>query len=306
MYDRFGHAGAESGFARGFEGFGFGGFGDIFDAFFGGSQARRRGPRKGADIRQQVTLTFEEAAFGTEKEVEFPSVEQCTRCKGLRAEPGTDPERCPNCGGTGELRRVQQSIFGQFVNVATCDRCGGEGRIVKTPCKQCRGLGYERKTRKLQVKFPPGIDDGTQLRLSGEGQVGQRGGPRGNLYIQVNVLPHEHFVRDGDDLVYHLNLNIAQAALGHEAEVPTLGGGTHTLRIPPGTQSGEVFVVRGQGVQHLRGSGRGDLLVRVNTVTPKHLTQRQKELLAELAETLGTPDAGEDRGIFDRIKDAFG
>ena len=305
MYDRFGHAGAEQAFARGFEGFSFGGFGDIFDAFFGGTTARRRQPRRGADLRQRVTLTFEEAAFGCEKTVEATSLEVCSRCNGLRAEPGTEPEKCANCGGTGELRRVQQSIFGQFVNVATCDRCGGEGRVVANPCKACRGAGREERSRRLQVKFPAGIDDGAQMRLSGEGESGLYGGPRGNLYLDIAVKPHKTFRRDGDDLICDLELNIAQAALGEELEVPTLDE-AESLRIPPGTQSGEVFVLRGRWVPHLRAHGRGDLLVRAQVVTPKHLTPEQKRLLAALAESLGTPVSSDDKGILDRIKDALG
>ncbi len=305
MYDRFGHAGTEAPFgARGFEGFGFGGFGDIFDAFFGGTTARRRAPRRGADLRMQVKLTFEEAAFGCEKTIELTSTENCSRCKGQRAEPGTELERCANCNGTGELRRVQQSIFGQFVNVASCDRCGGEGRVITSPCRNCRGAGREKRSRRLQVKFPPGIDDGAQMRLAGEGEPGVQGGSRGNLYLLVAVKPHKLFQRDGDDLLYLLELNIAQAALGDEVEVPTLDG-AESLRVPAGTQSGEVFVVRGQGVPHLRSAGRGDLLVRTQVATPKHLTQKQKELLAELAESMGKPISPDDKGLLDRIKDAL-
>ncbi len=305
-YDRFGHAGVESPVgARGFEGFGFGGFGDIFDAFFGGTTARRRGPRRGGDVRQELRLSFEEAAFGCERTVEIKSIEACSRCNGLRAEPGTEPERCGNCGGQGEVRRVQQSIFGQFVNVATCDRCGGEGRVITRPCRSCRGAGHERRARHLQVKFPAGIDDSAQMRLSGEGDVGLFGGPRGNLYLHVAVQPHPLFQRDDDDLIYDLELNFAQAALGDEVEVPTLDG-SETLRVAPGTQSGELSILRGKGVPHLRASGRGDLLVRAHVVTPKDLTPRQKELLAELAQSLGTPASPDDKGILDRIKDALG
>jgi len=304
MYDRFGHAGAEQAFGRGFEGFNFGGFGDIFDAFFGGATAQRRGPRKGTDLRQRVTLTFEEAAFGTERTVEVPSVELCERCNGLRAEPGSQPEKCTNCDGTGELRRVQTSVFGQFVNVAMCDRCRGEGRIVTHPCKSCRGTGFEKRTRKLEVKFPAGVDDGNQMRLAGEGEVGLHGGPRGNLYVQIQVKPHKHFQRDGDDLVYNLEMNIAQAALGSEVEVPTLDG-AEPLRISPGTQSGEVFVLRGKGIPHLRSHGRGDLLVHMQVVTPKDLTPEQKDLLAKLAESLGTPLSPDDKSLLGKIKDAL-
>jgi molecular chaperone DnaJ len=305
VYDRFGHAGAEQQFAgRGFEGFTFGGFGDIFDAFFGGTTGRRRSPRRGADIRQRLTLTFEEAAFGADKKVQVEGVELCSRCKGVRAEPGSEPERCPTCEGAGEVRRVQHSVFGQFVNVSTCDRCGGEGRVVPNPCRSCRGVGYEKGSRTLEVKFPAGIDDGSQLRLSSEGDVGVFGGPRGNLYLQVMVKPHKLFQRDGDDLIYNLELNIAQAALGDHVQVPTLEE-PEALRIPPGTQSGEAFVIRGKGVPHLRGGGRGDLLVRMQVLTPKNLSPEQKRLLAELAESLGTPASDDDKGILGRIKDAL-
>ena len=306
MYDRFGHAGAESPLgSQGFEGFSFGGFGDIFDAFFGGANSRRRSPRRGGDLRQHVTLTFEEAAFGSEKTVQVTGAEPCSSCNGLGAEPGTEPERCENCGGKGEIRRVQQSVFGQFVNVATCDRCGGHGRVIKHRCRQCRGTGQEQRKRRLQVKFPAGIDDGSQMRLSGEGEPGLFGGPRGNLYLAVTVNAHKHFQRDGDDLIYHLDLNIAQAALGDQIEIPTLGG-SESLRIPSGTQSGEVFVLRGHGVTHLRSNGRGDLLIRAQVVTPKNLTPRQSELLEELADSLGTELSADDKGILNRIKDALG
>ena len=304
MYDRFGHDGVAAGMAgRDFEGFGPGGFGDIFDAFFGGGTARRRSPRRGADLRLELRLTFQEAAFGCEKTIEVPSIEICSRCNGHRAEPGTKPESCSNCGGAGEVRRVQRSIFGQFVNVATCDGCGGEGRVIRNPCRDCRGSGREQRVRRLQVKIPAGIDEGAQMRLAGEGEVGLYGGPRGNLFLQFLVKAHKLFQRDGDDLIYQLELNIGQAALGDEVEVPTLEG-SRTLRIPPGSQSGEVFVLRNEGVSHLRSSGRGDLLVRMQVVTPQHLTDRQKELFAELAETLGTPV--DDKGLLNRIKDALG
>ena len=306
LYERFGHAGVESAVGgQGFEGFTFGGFGDIFDAFFGGTTSRRSGPRRGADLRLRVSLGFEEAAFGCEKTVEVEGVELCSRCKGRRAEPGTKPERCGNCGGSGEVRRVQQSVFGRFVNVATCDRCRGEGRVVSHPCRACRGRGQEKRTRRLEIKFPAGIDEGAQMRLAGEGDVGDYGGPRGNLFLLIAVKSDKRFQRDGDDLIYQLELDIAQAALGAEVEVPLLDG-TESVRIPAGTQSGEVFVLRGRGVSHLRGSGRGDLLVRAQVITPKNLSPHQKELLAELAASLGTAGSLADKGILDRIKDALG
>ncbi len=311
MYDRFGHAaaqGGESPFARGFEGFGFGGLGDIFDAFFGGANARaQRGPVRGADVRRSITISFEEAVFGSEKEFDVITAEVCAVCNGLRAEPGTQPERCPQCGGSGEVRRTQQSIFGQFVNVTVCDRCRGEGRIVASPCKNCRGSGREKRKRKLSVKVPAGVDNGSQMRLTGEGEVGAQGGPRGNLYLAINVRPHELFRRDEDDLLLDLDLNFAQVALGDVVEVPTVDGAPHELRVPAGTQTGEVFVVRGKGVPHLRGGGRGDMIVRANVTTPKNLTKDQKALLHQLATSMGSDiNPQEDRGFMGKIKDALG
>jgi molecular chaperone DnaJ len=311
LYDRYGHAATsgENPFARGFDGFsGFGGLGDIFDAFFGGQQGRsRRGPARGADVRRSITLNFEEAVFGADKEFEVQSLEICSVCNGLRAEPGTEPKRCPSCNGTGEVRRAQQSIFGQFVNVTACDRCRGEGRIVETPCKHCRGAGREKKKRKLSVKIPAGVDAGSQMRLTGEGEIGANGGPRGNLYLQINVKAHEVFRRDEDDILLDLHLNFAQVALGDEVEVPTIDGEPHELRVPAGTQTGELFIVKGRGVPHLRGNGRGDMIVRANVVTPKNLSKDQKDLLKQLAESMGSEvKPQEDRGFMGKIKDALG
>jgi molecular chaperone DnaJ len=310
LYDRFGHAatgaGAE-GFARGFDGFGFGGLGDIFDAFFGGAQGRaHRGPTRGADVRRTVTLSFEEAVFGTERKVDVMTAEICAACNGLRAEPGSEPERCPQCNGSGEVRRSQQSIFGQFVNVAICDRCRGDGRIVTNPCKACRGTGREKRKRTLSVKVPAGVDHGSQMRLSGEGELGGQGGPRGNLYLQLNVKPHDVFRRDQDDLLVDLELHFAQVALGDEVEVPTIDGEPHTVRIPAGTQTGEVFVVRGKGVPHLRGGGRGDMIVTASVLTPRNLTKEQKDLLKQLSSSMGhAVRPQEDRGIMGKLKDAL-
>jgi molecular chaperone DnaJ len=310
MYDRFGHAAAsgENPFARGFDGFGFGGLGDIFDAFFGGAQSRtQRGPARGADVRRTITLSFEEAVFGVEREFEVQTAEVCSVCNGLRAEPGTEPKRCPTCNGTGEVRRSQQSIFGQFVNVTMCDRCRGEGRIVETPCRHCRGVGREKKKRKLSVKIPAGVDSGSQMRLTGEGELGTNGGPRGNLYLQITVKQHERFRRDEDDLLLDLDLNFAQVALGDEVAVPTIDGDAHELRIAAGTQTGELFIVKGRGVPHLRGNGRGDLIVRANVVTPRNLTKDQKDLMKRLAESMDSDvKAQEDRGFMGKIKDALG
>ncbi len=308
-YDRFGHAGVD-GQGGGFDGFqGFeGGFGDIFDAFFGGGQRggrRRRGPARGADLRFNLRLTFEEAIFGVEKEIEFQRQERCTRCSGKGAEPGTELATCPDCNGAGEIRRSQQSIFGQFVNVAPCGRCSGEGRIVPNPCEDCRGTGRLRAPRKIAVRVPAGVDDGSQIRLAGEGEAGARGGEPGNLYVVLSVADHEKFQRVEDHIVLELPVNVAQAALGAELSIPTLDGDM-TFEVPAGTQSGEDFVIRGKGVPHLRGAGRGDMVVRVTVVVPESLTDDQRELLEKLAETMGTPTLPRrSKGFFERIRDAM-
>jgi len=300
-YDRFGHAGAEGAFARAFDG-----FGDIFDAFFGASATRQRTPERGADLRLGLAISFEEAVFGCEKEIEVERTELCSACQGLRAEPGTDVEKCPSCGGSGEVRRVQRSIFGQFVNIAPCGRCGGEGRVVQQPCRRCRGTGREKVSRRLKVSIPAGIEGGSQIRLSGEGEMGRYGGPRGNLYVLLRVQDHAVFRRDEYDIIYDLPVNFAQAALGDEVEVPTLDG-PRPIRIPPGTQSGELFSLRGMGVPHLRGSGRGDMLIRVQVVTPTGLSEEQKRLLLKLSESLGTAVTPQDeKGLLEKIRDALG
>jgi len=252
-------------------------------------------------------LTFEQAVFGVEKEVEIATAELCPSCNGLRSEPGTQPERCPQCQGSGETRRVQQSIFGQFVNVAPCDRCRGEGRVVTTPCAYCKGTGREKRKRKLQVKIPAGVDHGQQMRLSGEGELGQGGGPRGNLYVQIHVQPHEIFRRDEEDLLLDLDLNVAQVALGDMVAVPTIDGEPLELRVPAGTQSGETFIAKGKGVPRLRGGGRGDMIVHANVVTPRNLTKEQKDLMKRLAESMGVDvNPQEDRGLMGKIRDKLG
>lgn len=305
-YDRFGHAGAEGAFGRAFDGFGFGGLGDIFDAFFGASTTRQRAPERGADLRVGLIISFEEAVFGCQKEIEIERTELCSACQGLRAEPGTDVEKCPNCGGSGEVRRVQRSIFGQFVNVAPCGRCGGEGRIVTHPCKKCRGTGREKATHRLEIRIPAGVESGSQIRLSGEGEMGRHGGPRGNLYVLLRVQDHEVFRRDEYDIIYDLSVNFAQAALGDEIEIPTLDG-PRQLRIPAGTQTGDVFTFKGLGVPYLRSSGRGDMLVHAQIVTPTRLSDEQKRLLLELADSMGTPVKPQDeKGLLEKIRDALG
>jgi molecular chaperone DnaJ len=311
LYDRFGHAGVEGaagGAHGGFDGFqNFEGFGDIFDAFFGGGNRgrRRRGPAKGSDLRYNMRLTFEEAIFGADKEIEYQRLERCDRCAGKGAEPGSELTTCPECNGAGELRRAQQSIFGQFVNVATCGRCQGEGRIVPNPCTKCKGTGREKNARKISVKVPAGVDDGAQIRLTGEGEAGARGGEAGNLYVVLSVAAHERFERVEDHILLELPVNIAQATLGAVVTIPTLDGDLE-FEVPAGTQSGEDFVIRGKGVPHLRSIGRGDMVVRVTAVVPETLTEEQRALLQQLAETMGTPTLPKrGRGFFERIRDAM-
>ncbi|MFC1897772.1 molecular chaperone DnaJ [Chloroflexota bacterium] len=285
-YDRFGHGGAEGVFGQGFEGFNFGGFGDIFDTFFGGATtATRQAPQRGADLHYRVTIIFEEAAFGCEKEANILRTENCSLCQGIGCKPGSQPSRCPNCNGTGQVHRVQQSIFGRFTSTTTCNQCHGEGRIITEPCPQCRGTGKEKHQRSISVKIPAGVDDGTQIRLTGEGEMGTRGGPSGNLYITLSVRPHQFFTRDGDSILYELPINFAQAALGADVQVPTIDSETG-LKIPAGCQTGKVFRLKNKGVPHLHGRGRGDQLVTLRVITPDKLTAKQHQLFQELASSL--------------------
>ncbi len=307
-YDHFGHAGAGGWTGPSFGDFGFGGFGDIFEAFFGGqTTARRRGSQRGADLLSQTHISFEEAASGCEKEVEVLRTENCSLCQGLGTEPGSQPSKCLNCNGSGQVRRVQQGIFGRFVNLTSCEHCHGAGRIIARPCPQCQGTGRERRQRHIVVNIPAGVGDGSQILLSGEGEAGLRGGAPGNLYVSISVEPHPLFWREGDDILYDLPLNFAQAALGDEVVVPTLDGQVK-LTLPPGTQTGKVFRLRNKGFPHLHRGGRGDQLVQVYVVTPQSLGEEQRRLLQELAKTLGQANmpTKDERGFFGRIRDAFG
>ncbi|MFC1967163.1 molecular chaperone DnaJ [Chloroflexota bacterium] len=292
-YDRFGHAGAGGAFGgRGFEGFDFGGFGDIFDAFFGGAGAgMRRTTQRGADLQSHITITLEEAAFGCEKEISTTRPVTCSTCYGSGCQPGSQPAQCPNCHGTGQVRQVQRSLFGSFINSTVCGQCDGEGKVIHDPCPQCKGSGRQKSRRNLSFKLPAGITDGAQMRLSAEGEAGLRGSPSGDMYIKVSVKEHELFYRDGDEILYELPLNFAQVALGAEIEVPTLHG-QEKLRIPAGSQNGKVFRLRGKGVPHLQRGGQGDQLVRLNVVTPDSLTKEQRRLFEELAKTMGPEKKG--------------
>lgn len=314
-YDRYGHAGVGAGAGgAGAAGFDFGGFNnlnDIFETFFSGNSGaqRRSGPQRGADLRYELTISFEEAVFGCQKEIELPRWETCSTCRGNGAQPGTSTQRCPGCQGSGEIRRVQQSIFGQFVNVTMCERCRGEGRIITTPCEKCRGQGRVRNNRRVVVNIPAGVDDGINVRVTGEGEVSARGGTPGNLYVVLTVKTHEFFKRQGNDILYELPISFTQATLGDEVEVPTVDGKTTTLKIPAGTQSSRSFRLKGMGVPVVHSSARGDQHVVVKVVTPTNITAEQRHLLEEFAriEQEQNEQNGKNifRDLFEKTKDVF-
>jgi molecular chaperone DnaJ len=307
-YDRFGHEGLRGGFG-GFQDFsGFGGVADIFEEFFGSMAGRRtrRGPRRGADLRYDLVLDFEDAVFGAEKEIEIRRPEICPACYGSGAEPGSSPQRCTNCSGSGEVRRVRQSILGSFVNVTPCTACQGTGETIPNPCKRCQGAKQVQQTRTISVKVPAGVDEGTQIRLTGEGGPGEEGGPPGNLYVVISVRKHQYFQRRGDDILLELEVNVAQAVLGDDVIIPTVDGEA-SLTIPPGTQSGTVFRLPARGVPHLRRTGRGDQLIITQVAIPKALSGEQRELFQKLAQTLGKEVIPhKEKSILSQLRDALG
>jgi molecular chaperone DnaJ len=309
-YDRYGQAGVEN--MGGVPDWTTMDFSDLFQDLFGfdfGFGAPRRGRqasvRRGSDLNINVTLTFEEAAAGVRKDVEVTRDEVCSRCHGTGAEPGTSPTTCPTCGGRGEVRQVRQTLLGNMVQVTTCPTCGGKGTVINNPCQVCHGRGLERRTNSRTVDIPAGVDNGTQLRLVGEGNAGGSGGPSGNLYIKIQVKPHKFFRRMEDDVLLDLDINVAQASLGADIEVPTLDGPTQ-VTIPAGTQPGRVILLKGKGMPHVRGGGRGDQKVVVNIEIPTHLTPEQRELFEKLSQTLGSEVRPQDRGFFDRLKEVLG
>jgi molecular chaperone DnaJ len=311
LYDQFGHDGINNSFG-GQGGFGgaadFGGFSDIFEMFFGGgpSAAGQKRPQRGRDLRVDLSLSFEEAAFGLEKEIELSRWETCPTCKGSRAKPGTKPITCLQCQGTGQIGMTQRTPFGHFQTVKVCPRCGGEGKTIPTPCPKCNGQGQIRRKRQVNIKIPAGVDSGSRIRLTGEGEAGPRGGIAGDLYVYIDVRPHEIFTRQGDDLYIDFPITFIQAALGDEVQVPTLRGQA-TLKIPEGTQTDTVFRLRGQGINRLQGSGRGDQYVKIIVITPTKLNQDQKAILRQFAKSTNQENyrSASQKGFWEKFWDSL-
>jgi molecular chaperone DnaJ len=320
LYDRYGEAGVKRGMGGGAAG-GFGGFdfADAFDVFmrefggmgfgdlFGGGRQRARGPRRGSDLKLRLKITLEEAARGVERNVKVKVLDQCGRCGGSGAEPGTSPSRCATCGGQGEVRHVQRSMLGQFVSVRPCPDCGGAGERILEPCRDCSGEGRVRREKSIKLDVPAGVSTDDYLKLSGKGNAGPQGGPRGNILVLVDVEPDRRFERAGDDIIYNLAVTMSQAALGDDVDVPTILGGTARLTIPAGIQSGQALRLRGQGMPRLRRSGRGDQIVRVLVWTPTSVGKEERELLERLREVESAPPEPdtEEPGFWERVKRAF-
>jgi molecular chaperone DnaJ len=306
QYDRYGHAAFEqsgAGFSGGFDFTNFEEiFSDIFGDFFGGGgRGGRHAGQRGEDLSYNLELSFEEAAFGTEKTVSVPRMIMCETCHGKGAKPGTSPKTCTACRGSGQVRFQQ----GFFTIARTCNQCGGQGTVITDPCTFCRGQGMTRTTASVKVKIPAGVDSGARLKLRGEGDVGLAGGPAGSLFLLIHVREHPLFTRQGADVVCEIPIRFTQAALGAEIEVPTLEGKIK-MKIPPGTQSGKVFRLRGKGIASLRGSGRGDQLVRAVVETPRQLSPKQRALLEEFARLDGADVHPMSKGFFEKVKELFG
>lgn len=318
-YDQFGHAAFDGtgGMGGGFDGFdgfgsGMGGFGsgkdwgDIFNMFFngGGRGSDRPGPERGSDLRYDLEISFEEAAFGKSAELDIPRTENCPACHGTGAAAGSTPETCPDCHGTGQKETAQNTPFGRIVSRRTCGRCGGTGKVVKNPCRTCHGSGKQRVRRKIKVNIPKGVDQGSRVRVAGGGEAGNRGGENGDLYVYIFVRPHKLFRRQGNDVIVEVPITFVQAALGASVQVPTLDGPVN-LTIPAGTQSGKILRIREKGIPSLRGTGRGDEHVVIKVLTPQKLSARQKELLQEFAELSGDSVNPEQKSFMDTLKSLF-
>ncbi|NLI92437.1 MAG: molecular chaperone DnaJ [Peptococcaceae bacterium] len=312
-YDQYGHAGVDFNGQGGFGG-GFGdfsdftdfGLGDIFEMFFGGGMGgggqRRRGPSRGSDLRYDLTITLHEAAFGAKKIIEVPVSETCSHCNGSGAAPGTQPSTCSQCGGSGQVRSVQRTPFGQVATTRTCPACNGQGSMITTPCNQCNGRGKVREVKKIEVNIPAGSEEGLSLRFSGRGEAGEKGGPSGDLYVVLNVQPHDFFERRGNDIYCEVPITFVQAALGDEIDVPTIHGEVK-MKIPEGTQTSKVFRIKGMGVPYRRGGGAGDQHVRVIVATPTKLTEKQKELLKEFGRITSEDQQMGKRSFWDKVKE---
>ena len=315
-YDQFGFAGVDPNFGAGAGGWGggaggagfdFGDLGDIFGSFFGGGfgggQARRNpnAPQRGESIRMNLTISFEEAAFGCEKELELDRYESCETCHGSGAAPGTSPETCPDCGGSGVVQTRRQTPMGVFASTAPCSRCGGRGKIIKEPCKDCRGSGMVRRRRKIQASVPAGIDNGQTISIRGQGHAGKNGGPAGDLLVTITVRPHELFRREGTSVLCEAPITFPQAVLGAELEIPSIDGKVK-YDIPEGTQSGTTFRLKGKGIPALNGRGRGDQYVTVYIETPRNLNREQKEALKKFAEAVGENNYEERKSFFRKFK----
>jgi molecular chaperone DnaJ len=310
-YDRFGHAafdGSAGGGFSGFDGFGFGGLDDLFETFMGGgfgrSKASKNAPQRGNDLQYALQISFEEAAFGTDKEISITRLQNCSVCNGTGAKPGTTVETCKHCQGTGQVRYTQSTAFGQFVNMKTCDVCRGEGRIITHPCETCHGRGRVSKNSRISINIPAGIDEGQTISLRGEGEPGLRGGPSGDLYVTIHIRPHPIFKREGYDVVCDVPISFAQASLGAEIDIPSLDGKIK-YAIPEGTQTATVFKLKGKGIKHIRSNNRGDEYIRVNVEIPVKMSQKQKDLLRQFAEAGGDEGLEQKKGFFNKMKDLF-
>jgi molecular chaperone DnaJ len=300
-YDAFGHSGQQM---PDFGPFSFDSAFDVFNMFFGGGRrSRGAGPQRGSDLRMAVDITFEEQVFGAKRTVEVPRAATCPQCAGSGAAAGTSPRSCPDCGGSGQVRRAVQSIFGQMVNLSACPRCRGEGKLIDQPCPGCRGRGLVEERKTIEVTIPPGVDDDVQLRVSGEGEAGPRGGPHGDLYLGFRIAPHPQLTRRDHDLIYELPVTVTQAVLGDRITVPTVSGET-VLDLPPGSQPGRVIKIAGQGVPHVRTGRRGDQICIVRVVIPSHISARERKLYEELGGRDGKPVEVR-RGFFDHLRDFF-
>ena len=313
QYDQFGHAGpgfgGNPGGDFGFGGFSNAGFGDIFDMFFGGAGgqgARRNGPERGPDLRYDLTVSLEDVASGTEKDVRVVREETCSRCHGNQAEPGTRIETCPDCRGRGEVERISESFLGRIRRIEACPKCRGTGKLIATACKTCAAHGVVRAEKRLTVKVPPGVDESTRLRVQGEGADGRRGGGPGDLIVFIHVAAHDRFRREGDDLWLDLAIGFAQAALGADIAVTGLTGESENIHIPAGTQSGSVFRVSRAGLPRLGSNARGNLNVKVGISVPTHLKPQERELLRSWADVRGEDVLPEDKSILRKMKDALG